>query len=63
MYLYVTWAVCKNVNKARKAFKDCDPNYIVRFFDSLTSLIKDFNIGASEVWNEDKASIRIGVLY
>jgi hypothetical protein len=60
---HVTRAVCKNVDKARKAFEDCDPDYVVRFFDSLTSLIKDFNIGASEVWNEDEAGIRIGVLY
>lgn len=53
---------CKNVDKARKAFEDCDPDYVVRFYQSLKSIVKDFNIDASETWNEDEAGIRIGVL-
>jgi hypothetical protein len=60
---YVTVAACKNVDKARKAFEDCDPDYVVQFFNALAGIVNDYNIGPSEAWNEDEAGIRIGVLY
>ncbi|XP_044716504.1 DDE superfamily endonuclease domain-containing protein [Hirsutella rhossiliensis] len=52
----------KAVERARKSFEAQSVEEVNDFFSNLDETIKKFRIGASEIWNEDEAGIRIGCL-
>lgn len=52
----------KAVEKSRKSFESSDIADITTFYKELEDLIKIHRIGASEIWNEDEAGIRLGCL-
>lgn len=49
----------KAVEKSRKSFESTDIADMTTFFKDLEELIKTKRIGASEIWNEDEAGLRI----
>ncbi|KJZ67993.1 hypothetical protein HIM_09030 [Hirsutella minnesotensis 3608] len=52
----------KAVERARKSFEEQSIEEVKAFFSNLEETVKKFRIGASEIWNEDEAGIRIGCL-
>ncbi|KAM4063378.1 hypothetical protein HRG_010128 [Hirsutella rhossiliensis] len=54
--------IIKAIEKARRAVEASSIENIVSFFLRLREIIQDYNLGASDIWNEDECGIRIGSL-
>ncbi|EXU94468.1 DDE superfamily endonuclease [Metarhizium robertsii] len=58
----ITQTYLKAVERSRKAFEAQGLEDVELFYSQLQATILKFRIGASEMWNEDEAGMRIGCL-
>ncbi|KAJ2982031.1 hypothetical protein NQ176_g1659 [Zarea fungicola] len=52
----------KAVERARVSFEAQKQEEVEMFYSRLQDIVNRYKIGASEIWNEDEAGIRIGCL-
>ena len=45
-----------------RASVEADPSHIVTFFDRYESIVQEYRLGPSSIWNVDEAGCRIGCL-